>query len=302
MKTNNTLHQAKAAKKDEFYTQLVDIERELQHYEYHFKGKVVYLNCDDYQKSNFYKYFMDNFEILGLTKVICSGLFNSSYLEYDSTNGQVFKHISDNGDFRSNEMVELLKQSDIIVTNPPFSLFREYVAQLIEYDKRFLIIGNINSLTCKEIFKQIHVGKVWSGVNMGRGISGFIVPPDYELFGTEVKIDNDGNKIIATNGCIWLTNLEHSNRMTHLPLHQSYYGNEHNYPKYDNLDAINVDKTKDIPNDYFGIIGVPITFLHKFNPKQFKIVGFRKGSDNKDLKINGKSKYCRVLVKNINQN
>ena len=193
----------------------------------------------------------------------------------------------------------MLKQADIVVTNPPFSLFREYVAQLIENNKKFLIIGNINAITYKEIFKLIKENKVWLGVNMGRGISGFIVPDHYELYGTEARIDNLGNRIISPNNCLWLTNLDTSKRHEDIILSKTYYGNECEYPKFDNYDAINVNKTKDIPVDYNGIMGVPITFLHKFNPKQFELVKFRKGNDDKDLSINGNCPYFRILIKNI---
>jgi hypothetical protein len=202
------------------------------------------------------------------------------------------------GDFRSRESIELLKESDVVVTNPPFSLFREYIDQLVKYEKKFLIIGNINAITYKEIFKLIKENKAWLGVNMGRGISGFIVPNDYELFGTEVSIDEDGNRIVATNNCLWLTNLETFRRHEDIMLTKKYYGNEIDYPKFDNYDAINVNKTQDIPMDYSGVMGVPITFLHKYNPDQFELIKFRKGYDEKDLSINGKCPYFRILIKN----
>ena len=203
-----------------------------------------------------------------------------------------------NGDFRSKECIELLKQSDIVVTNPPFSLFREYVEQLVKHDKKFLIIGNINAITYKEIFKLIKENKAWLGINMGRGISGFIVPNHYELYGTETNIDSFGNRIISPNNCLWLTNLDTSKRHKDIVLSKTYCGNEREYPKFDNYDAINVNKTKDIPIDYNGVMGVPITFLHKFNPEQFEVIKFRKGNDDKDLSINGKCPYFRILIKN----
>jgi hypothetical protein len=191
-----------------------------------------------------------------------------------------------------------LKKSDIIVTNPPFSLFREYVDQLVKYDKKFLIIGNVNAITYKEIFKLIKENKAWLGINLGRGISGFIVPEHYELYGSEARIDSSENRIVSPNNCLWLTNLDTSLRHEDIVLTKKYYGNENEYPKYDNYDAINVNKTKDIPLDYNGFMGVPITFLHKFNPEQFEIVKFRKGNDDKDLSINGKCPYFRILIKN----
>ena len=207
-------------------------------------------------------------------------------------------YFNGDGDFRSPESIELLKKSDIVVTNPPFSLFREYVAQLVKYDKKFLIIGNINAITYKEIFKLIKENKAWLGINLGRGISGFIVPEQYELYGTEARIDNSGNRIVSPNNCLWLTNLDTSKRHQDIALTKRYFGNEAEYPKYDNYDGINVNKTQDIPLDFKGVMGVPITFLHKFNPDQFEIIKFRKGNDDKDLSVNGKCPYFRILIKN----
>lgn len=311
------LTEAKANKRDEFYTQLIDIESELKHYEPHFTGKVVYCNCDDPRISSFTKYFLVNFNKLGLKRIITACYksqendlfeFNENepavYFESDSgandpdfvnRNIKVFKG---DGDFRSPESISLLIQSDIVVTNPPFSLFREYVAQLIKYNKKFLIIGNINAITYKEIFGLIKENKAWLGINLGRGISGFIVPEHYELYGTEVEIDALGNKIISPNNCLWLTNLDTFKRHEDIILTKTYTGNESDYPKYDNYDAINVDKTQDIPMDYSGFMGVPITFLHKFNPDQFELVKFRKGDDDNDLSINGKCPYFRIIIKN----
>ncbi|HBR12546.1 MAG TPA: adenosine deaminase [Chryseobacterium sp.] len=319
---NQTLHIAKSSKKDEFYTQLSDIESELVHYKGHFKDKVVFCNCDDPRVSNFFHYFSYNFESLGLKKLITTCYKNQEkdlffqdesesavYLEYtgDKNGNKIpdaeeigVKPLKGDGDFRSQESIEILKQCDIVVTNPPFSLFREYVDQLIKYDKKFLIIGNINAITYKEIFKLIKENKAWLGINMGRGISGFIVPEHYELYGTETRIDSYGNRIISPNNCLWLTNLDTFKRHEDIPLSKTYYGNENEYPKFDNYDAINVNKTKDIPKDYEGIMGVPITFLHKFNPEQFEIIKFRKGNDDKDLSINGKCPYFRILIKNKN--
>jgi len=306
------LTEAKANKKDEFYTQLIDIERELRHYEAHFSGKVVYCNCDDPRISNFFKYFSVNFDRLGIKKIITSCYKNqdykTTYLECNvASNDSRFicnniKSIKSNCDFRSAESINLLIQSDVVVTNPPFSLFREYVAQLIKYNKKFLIIGNINAITYKEIFSLIKENKIWLGVNLGRGISGFIVPEHYELYGTEVQIDASGNRIISPNNCLWLTNLDTFKRYEHIILTKTYAGNEANYPKYDNYDAINVDKTKDIPMDYYGFMGVPITFLHKFNPEQFELIKFRKGFDEKDLSINGKCPYFRIIIRNKKRN
>ena len=182
------------------------------------------------------------------------------------------------GDFRSDECVELLKEADIVVTNPPFSLFREYVSQLMEYKKQFLIIGNINAITYKEIFPLIKDNKVWLGTGMGRWISGFIVPDSYELYGTEASINDRGERIIATNNCLWLTNLDHHKRHEELILYKNYSPEE--YPHYDNYDAIEVSKTSDIPCDYYGNMGVPITFLDKFNPDQFEVIGITDRQDS----------------------
>lgn len=310
--TNKFLQKAKKSKSDEFYTQLCDIESELQHYRTHFKDKIVFCNCDDPRVSNFFKYFAMNFKELGLNKLITAcyreqtrDLFNT----VEDQNGFFFEYtgkeeITDisyfngDGDFRSSESIELLKQSDIVVTNPPFSLFREYVEQLVKHDKKFLIIGNVNAITYKEIFKLIKENKAWLGINLGRGVSGFIVPEHYELYGTEARIDDSGNRIVSPNNCLWLTNLDTFKRHEDILLTKKYFGNENEYPKYDNYNGINVNKTKDIPSDYSGAMGVPITFLHKFNPDQFEIIKFRKGDDEKDLSINGKCPYFRILIRN----
>jgi hypothetical protein len=308
--SNKLLQEAKKSKSDEFYTQLCDIESELDNYKDHFKDKVVFCNCDDARISNFFKYFLYNFDNLGLKKLIAA-----SYKKQDTETGFFFEYtgkegknyipnnndiiyFEGDGDFRDIESIELLKQSDIIVTNPPFSLFREYVTQLVEYDKKFLIIGNINSITYKEIFKLIKENKIWLGINFGRGITGFIVPENYDLYGTEVKIDSFDNRIVSPNNCLWLTNLDNLKRHEDINLIKTYFGNEDKYPQYDNYNAINVDYTKNIPLDYDGHIGVPITFLHKFNPDQFELIKFRKGDDDKDLSINGLYPYFRIIIKN----
>ncbi|HHC74415.1 MAG TPA: adenosine deaminase [Thiothrix sp.] len=316
--TNKLLQRAKKSKSDEFYTQLLDIERELQHYKSHFKDKVVFCNCDDPRMSNFFRYFSLNFRALGLKKIIAAcyreqkrDLFNTNEYEngffFEYTDAEVEKNKSSaidivyfngDGDFRSAESIALLKQADIVVTNPPFSLFREFVAQLVEYNKQFLLIGNINAITYKEIFKLIKENKAWLGVNLGRGISGFIVPEHYELYGTETRIDGEGNRIVSPNNCLWLTNLDTFKRHEDIKLTKRYEGNEIDYPKYDNYNGINVNKTQHIPLDYVGVMGVPITFLHKFNPDQFEIIKFRKGDDERDLSVNGKCPYFRILIRN----
>jgi len=308
--TNKLLQKAKKAKSDDFYTQLIDIEKELKNYKNHFRGKVVFCNCDDPEYSNFWNYFALNFEFLGLKKLIATH-FQTEKQSYklemvmdENKDSKIIKKetiktpLKENGDFRSPECIEILKEADIVVTNPPFSLFREFVAQLVKYNKKFLIIGNVNAITYKEIFKLIKENKAWLGIHLGRGISGFIVPEHYELYGTEARIDSLGNRIVSPNNCLWLTNLDTSIRHEDIALTKRYFGNEAEYPKYDNYDGINVNKTKDIPLDYSGAMGVPITFLHKFNPNQFEIIKFRKGNDEKDLSINGKCPYFRILIKN----
>lgn len=288
--SNKTLRKANKEKNDEFYTQLSDIEKELRHYKKDFNGKVIFCNCDDPRVSNFFHYFSYNFDQLGLKTLITTcyksqdaDLFSEKksekaiYLEYTGDkNGDNIPNpeeigiiqLKGDGDFRSKECIELLKQSDIVVTNPPFSLFREYVAQLIEYDKKFIIIGNQNSITYKEIFKLIKENKIWLGYGFNRGVAHF-ENKHYIDYATDTD-HKEG--MIRVSGIVWFTNIETKKRHEDLILYKSYYGNEHEYPKYDNYDAINVDKTKDIPIDYEGAIGVPITFIDKYNPDQFEIV------------------------------
>lgn len=379
---NKNLHAAKKAKKDEFYTQLTDIERELQHYWPHFRGKVVLCNCDDPYESNFFKYFALRFNQLGLKKLICTCYDGSPVVgtelqlpfewgdEAQSDNSQAAETIplygskraykveitqvddrngdgavdlcdvqellkndrnaistlKQHGDFRSQECIQLLKQADIVVTNPPFSLFREYLAQLVEYDKKFLIIGHQNAITYKEVFPLIKEDKIWLGYGFKGGAAHFFSP--YEDIATASDHKKD---MIRVSGVNWFTNLDHKKRHEMLDLVCRYSPEE--YPKYDNYDAINVDRTSDIPYDYDGVMGVPITFLDKYNPEQFEIVEFRKGQDGKDLVysklagggqsatllqntrpsmpigglmnnpkdtvVNGKSKYARILIRRL---
>ncbi|MDD3191105.1 MAG: adenine-specific methyltransferase EcoRI family protein [Candidatus Pacebacteria bacterium] len=288
--SNANLKKAKTGKNDEFYTQLPDIERELGHYKEHFKDKVVFCNCDDPRVSNFFHYFSYNFEHLGLKKLITTcyknqeiNLFSQNnsekaiYLEYvgDKNKNRVpdlseigIKHLKSDGDFRSKECVELLKEADIVVTNPPFSLFREYVAQLIESDKKFIIIGHQNAITYKEIFKLIKENKIWLGYGFKGGAAHFI-NSHYEDY---ASAGDHKEGMIRVSGVNWFTNLEINKRHEDLILYKKYYGNENEYPKYENYNAININKTKDIPMDYEGAMGVPITFMDKYNPDQFKII------------------------------
>jgi len=228
--------------------------------------------------------------------------------------------LDEDGDFRSDESISLLKQSDFVITNPPFSLFREYLKQLVDYDKKFLIIANINAITYKEVFPLIKENKIWLGTGMGRWISGFIVPESYELYVTEARINEDGKRIVATNNCLWLTNLDHGKRHQPLPLmtmadnkkyNKQIQNNKTSYKKYDNYDAIEVPYTNAIPSDYNGVMGVPITFLDKYNPEQFELLGIMNtGEENKGIRykgtphgrpvVNGVEKYLRILIKNRN--
>lgn len=308
---NANLTNAKKAKCDEFYTQLTDIEKEMRHYKDFFKGKVVYCNCDDARESNFFKYFSMNFEHLGLKKLISTGFKADGkgvVLVYEGDkNGNrivddseiIVSELNGNGDFRSAECIEFLKEADVVVTNPPFSLFREYVAQLMEYGKKFLIIGSQNAITYKEIFPYIKNDELWLGANGIKDMS-FKVPSIYGERETRFWIDENGQHWRSLGNACWFTNIDHKKRNEELDLYRKY--NETDYPKYDNYDAIEVSKVADIPMDYDGVMGVPITFLDKYCPSQFEIIKFRKGNDDKDLSINGKCPYFRILIKRLSAN
>src|SRR5690606_30390378 len=314
---NSNFHSAKDNKQDEFYTQLSDIERELKYYKHHFKDKVVYCNCDDPRVSNFFHFFSYNFERLGLKKLVATcyksqeiDLFSQNdneqaiYLEYtgDKNGNKVpdpdeigIKPLNGDGDFRSKESISLLTQADIVVTNPPFSLFREYVAQLIEHDKKFVIIGSQNAVTYKEIFQYFKDNKIWIGYNSGD--MEFKVPDYYEKRETRFRQDEDGQKWRSLGNICWFTNLDISKRHEDLILYKTY--NPEEYPTYDNYNAINVNKVADIPMDYKGAMGVPITFLDKYNPDQFEILGIDRplveeitGKVSR-FRINGKEVYTR---------
>ena len=311
------MKKANKAKKDEFYTQLADIEIEMKHYRKHFKDKVIFCNCDDPYESNFFKYFAMNFNYLGLEKLVATcymgspivgeqfeqlsifdilpsednspkrfpykieitevvdingdGAVDLTDVEYLLRNkNNVLTLLKGDGDFRSDECVEILKQADIVVTNPPFSLFRDFVAQLVEYNKQFIIIGNVNAITYKEIFALIKDNKMWMGYSIHSGDREFRVPDDYPLNASGYRIDEQGRKYIRVKGVRWFTNMDYIERHTDLDLYKRYTPEE--YPQYKNYDAINVDITADVPEDYYGVMGVPITFLDKYNPDQFEIV------------------------------
>jgi len=300
--SNQNLINANKAKKDEFYTSLTDIEKELPHYKEHFKGKIVFCNCDDPTESNFWKYFALNFRFLGLKKLIATHYEEEkpSY-KLEIVNGEseaIRTELKQNGDFRSPECIEILKESDIVVTNPPFSLFREYLAQLIEYDKKFIILGNMNAVGYRDIFKMLAGNKIWLGHSLRGGGIEFRVPEDYPENKTINRVDKDGNKFVKMGNVRWFANLDYKERHEDLILYKKYYGNENEYPKYDNFNAINVDRIKDIPMDYAEVLGVPITFIEQYNPEQFDIIRFRKGNDDKDLTVNGEYTYSRILIKN----
>ena len=340
MSKNGNLHKAKENKNDEFYTQYEDIQKELNHYEQHFKGKTVLCNCDDPFESNFCKFFLRNFNYLGLKRLICTSYNNSAFagtqvsffdlmdddlqvghgyvLDVSSVpmkNGRgvsdedidkllkskkVVRELKGDGDFRSDECIEYLKQSDIVVTNPPFSLFREYVATLIEYKKEFLIVGNQNAITYKEIFPLIRDNKLWWGAS--DCIRWFYIPNTTDI---KFKLNSRGERIAEGARSRWFTNLDHNKRHEEIPLYKNYTPEE--FPTYDNYDAINVDKTSDIPMNYDGTMGVPITFLDKYNPDQFEIIGLMSGGTGNGLingndgrpkfYVNGNGVYARILIR-----
>jgi len=346
-----TFNKAKKNKADEFYTLWEDIESEVRAYVNYdpnvFRGKTILCPCDDPYKSNFFRYFVANFNEFGIKKLIATcydgtselptqlSLLPSDSIEPDITRSAWKIEIVDvddsrleqlpdvdwlletgrnslvkleqNGDFRSREITEILDEADVVITNPPFSLFREFIAWITTAEKKFLVISNMNAITYKEIFPLIKQDQIWMGLGFGRSFKGFIVPENYPLSGSEARIDEFGNRIVSTNNTIWLTNLEHGRRHEHLPLKTMQENlanskhlavrNSESYAQYDNYAAIDVPFTDAIPSDYDGAMGVPISFLHKYCPEQFEIVKFRKGDDNKDLSINGKTPYFRILIR-----
>jgi len=321
---NTALNSAKRNKKDEFYTQLVDIERELRHYRNHFGGKVVYCNCDDPYVSAFFEYFTKNFEFLRLKKLVTT-CYKSQQMDLFSQNDseQAIKleytggapnslptpddigvtHLKGDGDFRSKECITILKKADVVVTNPPFSLFSVYVAQLSSLDKKFIIIGHQNAITYKDVFPLLKENRMWLGYGFKRNMAHFIAP-HYE----DTASDADHREgLIRVSGVVWYTNLDHKKRHEELILVKRYRGNEDEYPRYDNYDAIEVSRTQDIPMDYAGVMGVPITFLTKYNPEQFELLGSNRGIDQdpngiygKGSYLNGKETFKRLFIRNRN--
>lgn len=341
------LHKARDSKKDEFYTQLSDIEKELRHYKQYFEGKTIFCNCDDPYESNFFKYFALNFNALKLKKLLAT-CYNGSpvsgnelFLDFGDeivsnktaykieitevkdenndgsidltdvqcliqNNKNVLSILKENGDFSSKECKQLLEEADIVVTNPPFSLFREYLSLLVKYNKLFLIIGNTNALKYKECFQLFMDNKIRTGyTNFNTGMF-FVVPDSFEKYH---HIEN-GKKIARVSTSCWYTNLPVSKHNEELVMYKKYTSEE--YPKFDNYDAINVNTYTDIPGDYYGVMGVPITFLDKYNPDQFEIIGCSdRGGDNRPMinairlspkpedspKINGKKLYTRIFIR-----
>lgn len=340
--SNSNLHKANQAKNDEFYTQLTDIEKELKHYKDQFQNKIVYCNCDDPFESNFFKYFAVNFKALGLKKLIATsydkspiagnylplfeveglkpegkqpfkieisdisdantdGAFDLSDIEY------LLKHIAKystplkgDGDFRSPECIDLLKEADVVATNPPFSLFREYIAQLIEHNKKFLILGDQNAITYKETFKLIKDNKLWLGYDNG-GTKWFQVPDEYDIQTESRKKVENGVKFFSMGRIVWFTNMDTTKRHEKLIPYKEY--SPEKYPKYDKYDVVNVDKVTDIPMDYNGVMGVPITFLDKYSPEQFEILGIANSARWIGYEcftiINGRKIYNRIIIRRI---
>lgn len=341
MAKNTTLTAARKAKNDEFYTRRCDIENELRHYEKYFENKIVYCNCDDPEKSEFWKFFLNNIRSWKIKKLIAThyepdaanysyyisaddGKLDEAYANAEQwckeTGAKGFDisnfykpekiRIESNGDFRSAACVELLKEADIVVSNPPFSLLREYIAQLIEYDKKFLIVGNPNAITYKEVFPLIQDNRMWLGMKPWSTEMYFSVTDEMAKDLVENKKERSGyvridGEIYARASSVWFTNLDNPKRHEKLDLRGcDYKGRETFYPKYDNYDAINVDKVVEIPGDYFGVIGVPITYLDKYDPSQFEILGvFNHGKDGPwdfaQASVNGVWKYKRLAIRRI---
>ena len=313
MAKNENLHKAKSAKNDEFYTQLVDVEKELQHYTEHFKDKSVLCNCNDSENSAFYQYFFAHFDELGLKKLVCTSYNKEGVgckLVHEGGNSTIIP-LEGNGDFRSHECIELLKEEDIVVTNPPFSLFKEYLDTLIKYHKKFIIIGNLNAISYKNTFHYLKTNQMWLGYN-GNCSMTFRKLFTYELRGSAF-IGEDGSNYVSLGSCTWYTNLDIMKRHKNILLCKQYNPTE--YPKYDNYDAINVKRTSEIPCDYFEEMSVPISFMNHYNPNQFEIIGLLidyKGEDfiqgtpiYTDEKhknstcavLNGKRQYAKILIR-----
>lgn len=327
---NSGLNRARKNKRDEFYTQLPDIEREMRHYRKHFQGKTVYCNCDDPRVSAFFEFFTKNFEFLGLKRLVTT-CYKSREMDLFSRNDSeraiklVYEGGAPNslptaedigvtllegdGDFASEECQELLRNADIVVTNPPFSLFNEYVRQLDKFGKKFIIIGHQNAITYTTIFPLLRDNRMWLGYGFKRNMAHFVAP-HYE----DTASDADHREgMIRVSGVVWYTNLDIDKRHEEMILVRRYSGNEDAYPRYDNYDAIEVSKTQDIPIDYDGVMGVPITFMTKYNPAQFEIIGatesegsgfsnglWTRSSQVAQAMVKGKKVYKRIFIRHLN--
>ena len=322
---NKDLHAARKGKNNEFYTQMADITKEMNNYTDHFKGKIVYCNCDDPKESKFFDYFTKRFHGLGLNKVITTCYKNSNWKHFSKHNSDQavwleykgdliegkrkpdldktsVKPLIEDGDFRSDECVALLKEADIVVTNPPFTLFRDYIELLMNNNKKFIVLGNMNAITVKSIFPYFKQNKIWYGPSINSGDREFGVPDDYPLTAAGCRTDENGKKFVKVKGVRWFTNLDFKQRYEDIPLTQTYSPSKH--PNYDECDAINVDAVDDIPRDYKGVMGVPISFMDKWNPDQFEILGL----DDHTLEfpkwrgrgpnLNGEPRYRRIMIRN----
>ena len=314
---NDSLNKAKKVKNDEFYTLYTDVAKELAHYQQHFKNKVIYCNCDNPEKSAFWRYFHINFSAMGLKKLIATYMGTPTYkMEYTGGNDNditvgLRTPLKGDGDFRSQECLDILKESDIVVTNPPFSLFRKYVVLLVEHNKKFILIGNINAVSYKEIFPLIKEGKLWAGYSFNKAML-FEVDEGYTYDKKATDKIADGKKYARVPVIAWYTNLDINRQHEDLILTKNYTGNEINYPKYDHCDVINVSRVSDIPKDYFGIMGVPITFLGSWSSDQFEIIDllnrysiydsqgindYIKENHLHSCNIDGKATYARILIR-----
>ena len=295
-----TLTNARNQKSDEFYTRLIDIEKELVNYKEQLNGKVVYCNCDMVDKdgliSNFVRYFVAHFNEFGLKRLISTGFNEGGHgvkFTFDGNNKPTIEELDGDGSCFSDECISILDSVDVVVTNPPFSRFREFINLLVNHDRKFLIIGNINAITCKEVYPLIVEHKVWFGLSNFNGGMYFNVPEEYEFNeGYDFNKEIDGKKCMRLSSVCWYTNMDNDDKRGFIPLTKTY--NPDDYKKYDNYDAIEVSRFPNIPMDYDGVMGVPITILGKFNPKQFKLIGLTIPR----AKLNGKTLYARLLIKN----
>lgn len=293
---SQSLTDARINKKDEFYTTYEDIALEIPYYKKYFKNKSVLLPCDNPTISNFYKYFKDNFSNLNLKELIAVYYGEETYVREYNGIEEKDNELKGNGDFRNEETLDLIKRCDAVVTNPPFSLFTDFIDILEKYSKKYLILGNINSITCKNVWELIKTNRLWLGKTIHSGDRKFYVPNDYSLDAFTCGIDKNGKKFIKVKGVRWFTNIEYEDMYHDLELTEIY--NTEKYPHYDNCEnIIEISKTKKIPKDYNGLMGVPITFIDKYNPKQFEILGMDKDLIKSRFILNDKKLYARIVIK-----